>query len=113
MKLIKSEEGQPYEAKGHFGVWSSRKLEAGKDSTKLSISLSHFLPQGGTEMSSSDKERVYFVISGRMSIKGENQGEQFTLESGDTLYIAAGEKREVQVLGTEPATILVAIVNVD
>lgn len=113
MKLVKNGEGQPYEAKGHFSVWSSRKLEAGKDSKKLSISLSHFLPQGGTEMSSSNQERVYFVISGRMSIKGEKQGEQFVLEPGDTLYIAAGEKREVRVVGTEPATILVAMVNGD
>ena len=111
MKLIKRGEGQPYEAKGHFGVWSVRKLEAGKNSKKLSISLSHFLPQGGAEMSSSVKERAYFVISGSIVVKGK--GEKFVLETGDVLYIAPGEEREIQVPGTEPATILVMIGDVD
>ena len=110
MKLIKENKGQPYEAKGHFGVWSTQKLEAGKDSQRLSISLSHFLPQGGAEMSPSVKERAYFVISGSILVKGK--GEEFVLESGDIIYIAPGEEREIQVIGTEPATILVMIVNV-
>ena len=111
MKLIKKAEGQPYDAKAHFNVWSTNKLEAGKDSRNLSISLSHFLPHGGAEMTSSPKERAYYVISGSIMVKGK--GEKFVLEPGDTIYIAAGEEREVSVVGTEPATILVMIVNVD
>ena len=111
MKLIKKQDGQPYEAKRHFGVWSTNKLEAGKDSRNLSISLSHFLPQGGAEMSSSVKERAYFMVSGSILVKGK--GEEFVLEPGDAIYIAPGEEREIQVAGTEPATILVMIVNVD
>ncbi|MBW1737520.1 MAG: cupin domain-containing protein [Deltaproteobacteria bacterium] len=108
MKVVKKIEGQPYDAKGHFGVWSARKLAAEKDS-QVSVSLSHFLPQGGAEMSSSPKERVYFIISGSMVVKGKT--EEYSLNAGDLIYIAAGEDREIQVPGPEPVTILVIIVG--
>jgi len=66
MKLIKKGEGQPYEAEGHFGVWSMRKLVAGKDSQRLIIGLSHFLPKGGVKMApASPSERTYFILSAR------------------------------------------------
>jgi mannose-6-phosphate isomerase-like protein (cupin superfamily) len=111
MKMIKKESGNPYEAKAHFGCWSVRKMEAAKDSRRLSISLSHFLPQGGAEMSSSPKERAYFILSGSMLVKGKT--EEYRLSQGDLIYIAPGEEREVQVIGTEPVTSLVIIVDVD
>ena len=108
MQVVKKGEGQPYEAKRHFGVWSVRKLAAEKDS-QVNVSLSHFLPQGGAEMSSSPKERVYFVVSGSMVVK--EKAEEYVLEAGDLIYIAAGEDREIQVPGPEPVTILVIIVG--
>jgi mannose-6-phosphate isomerase-like protein (cupin superfamily) len=111
MKLIKRGEGDPYEAKLHFGCWSVRKLDSAKDSKRLSISLSHFLPQGGAEVSSSPKERAYFIISGSMFVKGK--GEEYLLGQGDLIYIAPGEEREVQVIGTEPVTALVMIIDID
>lgn len=111
MKMIKKEEGSPYEAKGHFGCWSTRKMESVKDSRRLSISLSHFLPQGGAEMSSSPKERAYFILSGSMSVKGKT--EEYRLGQGDLIYIAPGEEREVRVIGTDPVTALVMIIDVD
>ena len=111
MKVVKKEDGSPYEAKGHSGCWAVRKMDAVKDSRRLSISLSHFLPQGGAEMSSSPKERAYFIISGSMLVKGK--GEECRLHQGDLVYIAPGEEREVQVIGTEPVTSLVIIVDTD
>lgn len=108
MKLIKKGEGQPYEAKGHLGSRNTRKLEAGKDSQRLSISLSQFLPQGGMDMSSAPVERAYFMLSGSMLVKGK--AEEFTLEAGDLIYIAPGEEREVQVAQIEPAAILAIVV---
>jgi len=109
MKMIKKESGNPYEAKGHSGCWAVRKMDAAKDSHRLSISLSHFLPQGGAEMSSSPKERAYFILSGSMLVKGKT--EEYRLSQGDLIYIAPGEEREVQVIGTEPVTSLVIIVD--
>jgi len=111
MKMIKKEGGSPYEAKGHSGCWAVRKMDAAKDSRRLSISLSHFLPQGGAEMSSSPKERAYFILSGLMLVKGKT--EEYRLSQGDLIYIAPGEEREVQVIGTEPVTSLVIIVDTD
>jgi len=109
MKVIKKDQGNPYDAKGHFGCWAVRKLDAPKDSHRLSISLSHFLPNGGAEMSSSPKERAYFIISGSMLLRGK--GEEYLLGQGDLIYIAPGEEREIKVLGADPVTSLVMIVD--
>lgn len=111
MKLIQKGDGQQYEGKGHFNCWNMRKLSAETDSQQLNISISHFLPHGGAEMSSSPHERVYFGLSGSILVKGEAQ--EYLLEPGDLIYIAPGEERAVQVPGTEPATILVIITTVE
>jgi mannose-6-phosphate isomerase-like protein (cupin superfamily) len=111
MKMIKKEGGNPYEAKGHSGCWAVRKMDAAKDGRRLNISLSHFLPQGGAEMSSSPKERAYFILSGSMLVKGKT--EEYRLSQGDLIYIAPGEEREIQIIGTEPVTSLVIIVDAD
>lgn len=105
MKVVKNGGGDVYEAKKHFGNWSINKLMPGKDSKKVNVGLSHFLPSGGAEMSASPLERVYFLLSGSMFVKGKN--EEHTITAGDLLYIAAGEEREIKVVGSEPATILV------
>ena len=111
MKLIKKDDGEIYEAKRHFGYWAMRKVVPERDSKRLNIGLSHFLPQGGAEMSSSPLERVYYCIAGSLLVKGK--AEEHLLEPGDLLYIAAGEEREFQAQGTEPATILVIMTQVD
>ena len=110
MKVVRKSEGQPADAKGHFGCWTTHKLAADKDTQYgLGITLSHFLPDGGAEMSPSPRERAYFVLSGSLVVKGK--AEEYALEPGDLIYIAAGEEREIKVAGTEPATILVIIVS--
>ena len=63
-------------------------------------------------MSSSPKERVYLCLSGSLLLKGQKKDEYY-LEPGDMIYIAPGEERSVDVIGTEPATILVFIVDAD
>ena len=105
MKLIKKGAGETYEAKRHFNCWSARKLTPGENSQRLNIALSHFLPHGGAEMSASPLERAYFLLSGSISVKGKT--EEHILETGDLLHITPGDEREIRVLGTEPATILV------
>jgi quercetin dioxygenase-like cupin family protein len=46
-----------------------------------------------------------------MFVKGK--GEEYLLGQGDLIYIAPGEEREVQVIGTEPVTALVMIIDID
>lgn len=111
MKLIKKGEGEVYEGAGHFNCWNLRKLAPGKDSKRLLISVSHFLPSGGAEMSSSPSERIYVDILGSITIKGKK--EEYRLEAGDMIYMAPGEDRSIQVNGDEPATILVAVAKLD
>jgi quercetin dioxygenase-like cupin family protein len=111
MKVVKHGEGAEYEAKRHYNCYAMNKLVAGKDTQKMTVGMSHFLPGGGAEMSFSPKERVYYVLSGSIKITGKN--EEYVLSPGDMVYIGAGEDRAFKTLGTEPATILVIITDVD
>ncbi len=111
MKVVKSGEGEPYEAKNHFNCWSIKKIVPGQTSQILNIVYSHFLPNGGAVMSSSTSERAYYLVSGLLAIKG--QEDEYILKPGDMIYIAAGEDRAIRVLGNEPATMLVVMAQVN
>ena len=111
MKVVRDGEGIKYDAKKHFNCWAMYKLEVGKDTKKTTLSISHFLPEGGAELSSSPKERVYFILSGG-ALKVTGKGEEHVLEPGDMLYIAPGEERAAIVVGNEPVTMLVIITDV-
>ena len=107
MKVVKDNGGEKYDAKQHFGCWTAYKLQAGKDTKRLTVSTTHFLPEGGADMSSSPRERVYVLLSGAMKVTGKN--EEHLLEPGDMIYIAPSEERAVQVIGNKPATTLVIV----
>ena len=106
MKSVKATEGTPYDAPKHYTMWGIIKI-LHEQTRRTGASLSHFLPNGSAEMSSSDKERVYYVIRGSITVKGKT--EEHMLEPGDLIYIAPGEEREIVTNGTEPATVLVII----
>jgi len=111
MKLIKHGEGVHYEAKNHTDCYAMNKLVVGTDTRRFTVGMSHFLPGGGAAMSSSPKERAYYVLSGSIRITGKSA--DYVVSPGDLMYIPAGEERAFQALGTEPATILVIIVDID
>ena len=110
MKVIKKGEGEPYEAPKHFNYWTINKLPPDL-SKRLQVAVSHFLPSGGAEMSSSPMARVYYVLAGSILVKGKN--EEHLLEPDSLIYIAANEERSFQNQGTTPATILVILAKVD
>ena len=109
MRLIMRNEGTYYEAKNHFGIWGIKKLADG-EAKNLSISISEFLPNGGALMTASEKDRVYMVLRGTMDVNGED-GSFYPMERGDMIFIPAGEKREIKVIGGTACRILVIIVN--
>jgi len=111
MKVIRKGQGDPYEAPKHFNCWAMNKLRPDL-SQRLQVGVSHFLPNGGAEMSSSPMERAYYVLSGSILVKGKNN-EEHALGLDDLIYIAANEERSFQNQGTTPATILVIIVQLD
>jgi mannose-6-phosphate isomerase-like protein (cupin superfamily) len=112
MKLVKNGQGVEYEAKGHTLCYVMNKLVIGKDTRKMNLGLSHFLPNGGAEMSAAPVERAYYVMSGSIKVTGK-KSENFTMGPGDVVYIGPGEEREFKVLGSEPATILVMVTAVE
>jgi quercetin dioxygenase-like cupin family protein len=111
MKVVRIGEGSLYEAAGHFNCSCMNKLIAGQDTRKTTVAISHFLPEGGAEMSSSPKERVYVVLTGRIKVTGTN--EEHILEARHMIHIAPHEERAFKVLGTEPASILVVLTDVE
>jgi quercetin dioxygenase-like cupin family protein len=108
MKLVKNGEGVEYDAKGHTLCYVMNKLVIGKDTKKMNLGISHFLPNGGAEMSAAPVERAYYVMSGKIKVTGK-KGEDYVVSAGDVIYIGPGEEREMKVIGTEPSTILVIV----
>ena len=108
MNVTRISEAKPYDAKGHFGMTALR-LQ-GLEATPIqafSVGLSHFLPGGGAEMSGSNVERVYFVLSGEIVVVTE--AGEVTLTAMDSCGIPAGERRAVVNRGNLPASLLVVV----
>ncbi len=110
MKFIEKTEGVVYQAVDHFNMWGALKVKEGV-SEKTTISLSHFLPNGGANMKPSTRERVYYVVTGSITVTSET--EEFVLNEGDVIYIPPNESRSMSVNNNLPATILVVVVRVD
>ena len=104
MKKVKLDDAKPYDAPGHFKMVALRLQH--KETTGVEnfwVGLSHFLPNGGAEMSASNFEKD--VLSGIMTVTTED-GQTFTLEPMDSLYIPPGEKRYLNKTN-KPASMLV------
>jgi quercetin dioxygenase-like cupin family protein len=108
MISVQDAKGQEYEAAKHFGVYGLQKITEAQ-SKRTTVCYSYFQPNGGAELSSSPKERVYYVVKGAVRVsKGE---EVHDLSEGDMIYIAPGEERQMVILGGKPAEVLVFIVT--
>lgn len=107
MIKVKFEDAKAYEAHGHFKM-VALKLQH-KESTGVEnfwVGLSHFLPGGGAEMSASNVERVYIMLSGKMTLETED-GKEIALEPMDSIYIPPNEKRRLINKTNMPASMLV------
>ncbi|WP_245944980.1 cupin domain-containing protein [Pelagibacterium lacus] len=69
------------------------------------VGLSHFLPGGGAEESSSPLERVYVVLSGEVCVTVD--GKETLLKPMDSCHLAGGERRTIMNRGNLPASMLV------
>jgi quercetin dioxygenase-like cupin family protein len=99
MRLVKANEGTVYQAPNHFNFWGFRKFGPQEGSKGINVSISEFLPDGGATLSASqDKERIYCILRGTMTVLDE-AGTVYSMEEGDMIYIAPGEKREIKVTG--------------
>jgi quercetin dioxygenase-like cupin family protein len=108
MISVNDAKGVQYEAAKHFEVYGLQKITEAQ-SKRTTVCYSYFQPNGGAELSSSPKERIYYVVKGSITVSGGN--EKHVLNVGDLVYIAPGEERDVVVNGGKPAEVLVFIVT--
>lgn len=110
MKVTRASEAKKYEALGHYDVRTLRLHNAAEvEDGKITLGISHFLPEGGAEFGKAPAELLYYIISGEMTITTEK--EKFVLKAGDSIHFAAGEGREPKNNSVLPATMLVVLVK--
>jgi mannose-6-phosphate isomerase-like protein (cupin superfamily) len=108
MKKVSLSDVKPYDAAGHFKMTALR-LQ-GKEETgakRFWMGLSHFLPGGGAEFSSSPTEKIYFLLEGELTVKTAT--EEVVLKPNDSLYIGENEGRSIINHTNKPASMLVII----
>ncbi len=108
MISVKDAQGVQYDAAKHCEVYGLQKITEAQ-SKRTTVCYSYFQPNGGAEMSSSPKERVYYVVKGSVTVNGK--GEAHVLNQGDLIYIAPGEERDMVINNGKPAEVLVFIVT--
>jgi len=114
-KITRKDEAVKYQAPGHFGVLTTRlhnptDVNAGG----VTMGLSHFLPDGGTEYGSNVKESIYYVTEGQLYLESEIGTEnevKTTLYAGDSFHCGPDTKKSVLNNGTTTCQMLVVIVT--
>ncbi|MEM0240396.1 MAG: cupin domain-containing protein [Thermosphaera sp.] len=108
IKKVELKDAKPYEAPKHFNMVALRLHSRDTTGTqKFWVGLSHFLPGGGAEMDAGP-ERVYFVLSGTITVIDE-EGNRYTLGPMDSIYIPSGVKRRIINETNMPASMLVVV----
>jgi quercetin dioxygenase-like cupin family protein len=102
MKVVTKEQGFDESIPGHDQMLIRVKLVQQRDTKNTRFSICHFLPNGHIKAASSPGELIYYCVLGKLRIKsGENE---CVMEQGDTVYIPAGEVREMSAVGFDPVT---------
>lgn len=106
MKITYINEANEYKAPGHFDVRALRLQGFDvSESENFWVGLSHFLPGGGCEMDASPLEKTYVVTAGTVTIiQGDKQVE---LGPMDSIFIGAGEERQILNNTNMPASMIV------
>lgn len=107
MRLVKASEYPTYQAPGHFNMTALRVQHRDTTGTKsFWVGLSVFQPGGGVELSRNDTEKVYFLVSGRLTITS-GDGKEYILEPFDSLHLEPGDQRAILNKSNIPAFMLV------
>lgn len=108
MHLTRIDDATGYEAPGHHAMAAVRLQgrEYGGEQ-RFWTGLSHFLPGGGAQRSTSPLERTYVMVSGVMTLVAD--GAEVELHPLDSVHLAAGDERELVNRTTLPASMLVVM----
>jgi quercetin dioxygenase-like cupin family protein len=108
MEVTRLEDAKPYEAPKHHGIAALRLHGGGQTNTeRMMVGLSHFLPGGGADESSSEAERVYVVLEGQITVTTKDGA--VLLGPLDSCLIPPGETRSVLNATNQPASMLVIV----
>ncbi|MFT5140547.1 MAG: quercetin dioxygenase-like cupin family protein [Rhodothermales bacterium] len=109
MEVTKLADALPYDAPMHHGMAALRLHGGGQTNTeRMMVGLSHFLPGGGADESSSEAERVYVVLEGQITVITND--DTVLLGPLDSCLIPPGETRAVLNATNRPASMLVIVV---
>ena len=108
MQVKRFADAKPYEAPNHRGCLPLRLFgaEAGGTQT-LIVGISHFLPGGGAGPDASPTEKVYYVLTGELTLIAG--GNETVLKANDSCFIGPNERREIVNRGNDVVTMLVAV----
>ena len=108
MQVKHLSEAKAYEAPNHRAYCSLRLfgLDAGGPK-QFTVGLSHFLPGGGAGPDASPTEKVYYVLSGELTLIAD--GKESVLKANDSCFIGPNESREIINRGNDVVTMLVAV----
>ena len=109
MEVTRLADARPYDAPRHHGIAALR-LHGGEQTNAdgVVVGLSHLLPGGGADESSSQAERIYVVLEGQITVTTEDG--PVVLGPLDSCLIPPGETRSVQNATNRPASMLVIVV---
>ena len=108
MLVKKFQDARAYEAPSHFDMRALR-LQGFEPEGPANfwVGLSHILPGGGAGPDATALEKVYVVLSGRVTVSAE--GETHVLGPLDSVRIAPNVERKVLNASNEVATMLVVL----
>jgi mannose-6-phosphate isomerase-like protein (cupin superfamily) len=108
MQVKRFSEAKTYEAPNHRDFTGLRLFGAEAGGSKsLIVGISHFLPGGGAGPDASPPEKVYFVLTGELTLIVD--GKETVLKKNDSCFIGPNEHREIVNRGNDVCSILVAV----
>ncbi len=113
MQITRFENAQAYEAKDHFGMQGLRLhplSDEEQSGRPFNCGVSHFLPGGGAHMRASTSVRLYYLLSGEITITTDQTVD--IIKQNDICVIQPGEMRSIYNHTNHVATMLVVIAGV-
>jgi quercetin dioxygenase-like cupin family protein len=111
MHVKRFKDVKEYSAPNHRACSTLRLFGAEAGGTKnLVVGMTHFLPGGGAGPDASPPEKVYYVLTGELTVIVG--GKETVLQQGDSCVIESNEDREIINRSNEVCTILVAVAPV-
>ena len=101
-------DAKPYEAPNHYGMVALR-LQGFEEGGPKNFwtGLSHILPGGGAGPDATPLEKVYVVLEGEVTVRGE--GQEVVLRAMDSITIGPNVVREVKNHSNHMAKMLVIL----